>query len=189
MSNPVCMALPVSLCVCCDQFMHRPSSLAEPWCPPELNSSGAKFGGIYRRMLATHPSTLDPTQLSDIYGGAVEEIFAELLQRNLEETIIPSAMAEEIRADPKYRQYQRVRMSRLSLSSIGLNTPREPFVNRLVRQAFNVPLVHSTSRTNRTFYGNPLVDQLLEQARREPDENRRIAFSREVERLVMEDAL
>ena len=50
------------------------------------------------------------------------------------------------------------------------------------------PLLHSTSPTNRTFYRNPLVDQLLEQARKAFDEAQRIALYREVERLVMDDA-
>ena len=50
------------------------------------------------------------------------------------------------------------------------------------------PLLHSTSPTNRTFYRNPLVDQLLEQARKEIDEAQRIVLYREMERLVMEDA-
>jgi peptide/nickel transport system substrate-binding protein len=52
---------------------------------------------------------------------------------------------------------------------------------------FLFPLLHSTSRINRTFYRNPLVDQLLEQARQELGENRRIALYGEVERLVMDD--
>jgi peptide/nickel transport system substrate-binding protein/oligopeptide transport system substrate-binding protein len=251
-------------------------------------------------------------------GSSFEETFAEFLQGNLEETIIPSGKTEEVRADPKYRRYQRVRISTLSLLYIGFNTQRKPFDDRLVRQAFNYavdkeaivreitrmgnlpatgalppgmlgydpdlqgysyhpekakrllaeagypdgtsfpvvqlwsvseadstkaelaayqrylaelgvqveihfapdwpsyqkmleqgqlpmfrlswyadipdsdnflfPLLHSTSRINRTFYRNPLMDQLLEQARREVDENRRIALYREVERLVMEDA-
>jgi oligopeptide transport system substrate-binding protein len=50
------------------------------------------------------------------------------------------------------------------------------------------PLLHSTSPTNRTFYRNPLVDQLLEQARKELDEAQRIALYREVERLIMDEA-
>ena len=50
------------------------------------------------------------------------------------------------------------------------------------------PLLHSASPTNRTFYRNPLVDQLLEQARKEFDEAQRIALYREVERIVMDDA-
>jgi peptide/nickel transport system substrate-binding protein/oligopeptide transport system substrate-binding protein len=50
------------------------------------------------------------------------------------------------------------------------------------------PLLHSTSSTNRTFYRNPLVDQLLEQARRALDEAQRIALYHEVERIVMDDA-
>ena len=50
------------------------------------------------------------------------------------------------------------------------------------------PLLHSTSPTNRTFYRNPLVDQLLEQARKELDEAQRIALYRMVERIVLGDA-
>jgi peptide/nickel transport system substrate-binding protein/oligopeptide transport system substrate-binding protein len=503
MSNPVYMALLVSLCVCCYLLTHSPSSLAETLEPPALHIPGAKFGGVYRRVLENNPSTLDPALLTDIYGGAVvrqifdaliqfdahlkplpalaefweaswdgriwtftlrrgvmfhhgrevtahdvvysftrllnprkpvpvaeifrciqgakefmqgktynveglkaldrytlqivleeplasslvvlglahaavvpreevekrgeqfgrapvgtgpfkfvrwepnqeivleahdryyegrpfldtvvfkidssiEETFAEFLQGNLEETIIPSRKTEEVRADPKYRQYQQLRISTLSLLYIGFNTRIEPFDDKRVRQAFNyavnkeaivqeitrrgglpatgalppemfgydpdrqgysyhpekakrllaeagypdgvgfpvvqlwsvskadstkaelaayqrylaelgvqvqihfapdwptyqkmleqgqlpmfrlswyadipdpdnflVPLLHSTSPTNRIFYRNPLVDQLLEQARRELDENRRIALYREVERLVMEDA-
>jgi oligopeptide transport system substrate-binding protein len=503
MSNPVCMALLISLCACCYLLTPSPASLAETLGPPELYTPGAKFGEMYRRMLANNPSTLDPALLTDIYGGAVvrqifdslvqfdaylkplpalaefweaprdghtwtftlrrgvmfhhgrevtahdvvysftrllnsqkrvpvteifryiqgakafmqgktdnveglkpmdrytlqivleeplapslvilglahaavvpreevekrgeqfgrapvgtgpfkfvrwepnqeivleahdryyegrpfldtivfkigssyEETFAKFLQGNLEETIIPSGKTDEVRADPKYRQYQRVRISTLSLSYLGFQTQRKPFDNRLVRQAFNYavdkeaivreitrmgnlpatgalppgmlgydpdrqgypyhpeqakrllaeagypdgagfpvvqlwsvsesdstkaelaayqrylaelgvqvqihfapdwptyqkmleqgqlpmfrlswyadipdpdnflfPLLHSSSPTNRTFYRNLRVDQLLEQARRELDENRRITLYREVERLVMEDA-
>ncbi|HEY7491926.1 MAG TPA: ABC transporter substrate-binding protein, partial [Candidatus Tectomicrobia bacterium] len=42
------------------------------------------------------------------------------------------------------------------------------------------PLLHSASPTNRTFYSNPRVDQLLEQARTDLDEAQRIARYREV---------
>jgi oligopeptide transport system substrate-binding protein len=505
MSNLVRMALLVPLCVCCYLLTYSPASLAETLEPPELYRPGAKFGGIYRRVLHNNPSTLDPAFSTDIYGGTVvrqifdglvqfdahlrplpaiakfwevsrdrrtwtftlrrgvtfhhgrevtahdfiysftrllrvksptsvtdflehiqgaeefmrgqtphieglkavdrytlqivleeplasslpilglanatvvpqeeverlgerfgrapvgtgpfkfvrwepnqeivleaneqyyegrpfldtvvfkigvgdklEETFAEFLQGNLEETIIPSAKTEEVRADPKYRRYQRVRISTLGFLYIGFNTQHKPFDDRLVRQAFNYavdkeaivreitrmgsppatgalppgmlgydpdrqgysydpakakqllaaagypdgagfpvvqlwssdkadstkavlaayqrylaelgvqveihfapdwptyqkmleqgkllmfrlswyadipdsdnflfPLLHSTSPTNRTFYRNPLVDRLLEQARRELDENRRIALYREVERCVMEDA-
>jgi peptide/nickel transport system substrate-binding protein/oligopeptide transport system substrate-binding protein len=50
------------------------------------------------------------------------------------------------------------------------------------------PLLHSTSPTNRTFYRNPHVDQILDQARKESDEAQRIALYREVERIVVDDA-
>lgn len=50
------------------------------------------------------------------------------------------------------------------------------------------PLLHSASPTNRTFYRNPHVDQLLEQARKAPDEAQRIALYREVERIALYDA-
>jgi oligopeptide transport system substrate-binding protein len=50
------------------------------------------------------------------------------------------------------------------------------------------PLLHSASPANRTFYRNPRVDQLLEQARKELDEVRRITDYREVERIVQDDA-
>jgi oligopeptide transport system substrate-binding protein len=66
---------------------------------------------------------------------------------------------------------------------------------RLLRSAnipdpdnFLAPMLHSASPTNYTFYRNPLVDRLLEQARREVDDAQRIALYREVERLVMDDA-
>jgi oligopeptide transport system substrate-binding protein len=65
---------------------------------------------------------------------------------------------------------------------------------RLVRYAdipdpdnFLAPMVHSTGPSNFTFYRNPLVDRLLEEARREVDDVQRIALYREVERLLMED--
>jgi peptide/nickel transport system substrate-binding protein/oligopeptide transport system substrate-binding protein len=50
------------------------------------------------------------------------------------------------------------------------------------------PLLHSASPTNRTFYRNPRVDQLLEQARKEIVEAQRITHYRAVERIVLRDA-
>jgi peptide/nickel transport system substrate-binding protein/oligopeptide transport system substrate-binding protein len=50
------------------------------------------------------------------------------------------------------------------------------------------PLLHSTGSFNYTFYRNPLVDRLLEQAREKLFYAQRIALYREVERLVMDDA-
>jgi oligopeptide transport system substrate-binding protein len=50
------------------------------------------------------------------------------------------------------------------------------------------PLLHSTSQTNRTFYRNPKVDQLLSDASQELNDARRMVMYREVERLVLEDA-
>src|SRR5207249_10810753 len=50
------------------------------------------------------------------------------------------------------------------------------------------PLLHSASPTNRTFYRNPQVDQLLEQARKELHDRQRVALYHRVERLVMDDA-
>jgi oligopeptide transport system substrate-binding protein len=53
---------------------------------------------------------------------------------------------------------------------------------------FLSPLLHSASPRNATFYRNPHVDRLLEQAREELDYARRIKLYREAERIVMEDA-
>jgi oligopeptide transport system substrate-binding protein len=50
------------------------------------------------------------------------------------------------------------------------------------------PLLHSTSSTNRTFYRNPKVDQLLNAASQELNDAQRVVMYREVERMVMEDA-
>jgi peptide/nickel transport system substrate-binding protein/oligopeptide transport system substrate-binding protein len=52
---------------------------------------------------------------------------------------------------------------------------------------FLPPLLHSKSPTNRTFYYNPMVDRLLEQARQELDYTQRITLYREVERIVHDD--
>ena len=268
---------------------------------------------------------LDAIVFKIVVGSKFEESFAEFLQGNLEETIIPSGKIDEVRADPQYRRYQRVRMPALSLLYIGFNTQLKPFDDRRVRQAVNYavdkeaivreitrmgslpatgalppgmlgydpdpfslpphekrysydpakakrllaeagypdgigfpmvqlwsaskadstkaelvayqrylaelrvqveihfapdwptykkmlvqgqlpmfrlawhadfpdpdnalfPLLHSASPTNHTFYRNPVVDQLLEQARKAFDEAQRIAVYREVERLVMDDA-
>ena len=261
---------------------------------------------------------LDAVVFKIVVGDKLEETFAEFLQGNLEETIIPSGKMDEVRANPQYRQYQRVRKPTLSLLYLGFNTQMKPFDDRRVRQAFNYavnkeaivreitrmghlpatgalppgmpgydpdlqgydynpakakrllaeagypdgrrlpggaalvghqaestkaelaayqrylaeigvqveihfapdwpayqamleqgqlpmfrliwyadipdpdnmlsPLLHSASPTNRTFYRNPVVDQLLEQARKEFDEAQRITLYREVERIVMDDA-
>jgi oligopeptide transport system substrate-binding protein len=53
---------------------------------------------------------------------------------------------------------------------------------------FLSPLLYSSSPTNRTFYHNPRVDQLLEQARKTVDEVQRIALYREVQHIVHDDA-
>src|ERR1700752_3182603 len=81
MSYPVCMALLVSLCVCCYLLTSSPSSLVATVGPPELHRPGAKFGGMYRRVLHNTPITLDPAFSTDIYGRAViNQIFDGLLQ-------------------------------------------------------------------------------------------------------------
>ena len=80
---------------------------------------------------------LDAVVFKIVVGGKFEETFAEFLRGNLEETIIPSGKTDEVRADPRYRKYQRVRIPTLSLLYIGFNTQVKPFDDRRVRQAFN----------------------------------------------------
>jgi ABC-type transport system substrate-binding protein len=67
---------------------------------------------------------------------------------------------------------------------------------RLVRFAdipdadnFLFPMLHSTSPTNYTFYRNPRVDNLLEQARKKLDYAQRISFYHEVQHIVVADAV
>jgi oligopeptide transport system substrate-binding protein len=80
---------------------------------------------------------LDAVVFKIVVGDTFEETFAEFLQGNLEETVIPSGKINEVRTDPQYRQYQRVRIPALSLLYIGFNTQLKPFDDRRVRQAFN----------------------------------------------------
>jgi peptide/nickel transport system substrate-binding protein len=261
---------------------------------------------------------LDAVVFKIVIGAKLEETFTEFLKGNLEETIIPSGKLDEVRVNPRYRQYQHVRKPTLGLLYLGFNTQMKPFDDRRVRQAFNYavnkevivreidrmgvvpavgalppwlpgydpdlqgydydpakareiltaagypngigfpvvqlwssqqaestkaelaayqryladigvqveihfasdwrafrarleqgllpmfrlvwladipdsdnmlfPLLYSGSPTNRTFYRNPRVDQLLEQARQELDEAQRTAFYREAERIVLHDA-
>jgi oligopeptide transport system substrate-binding protein len=53
---------------------------------------------------------------------------------------------------------------------------------------FFFPLLFAQSKTNRTFYRNPQLDRLLEEARREANYLRRIEIYREVEKLALQDA-
>jgi peptide/nickel transport system substrate-binding protein len=70
-------------------------------------------------------------------GIKFEETFAEFLKGNLEETTIPSGEIDQVRTDPKYRKYQRIRKPTLDVLYIGFNTQRKPFDDKRVRQAFN----------------------------------------------------
>jgi oligopeptide transport system substrate-binding protein len=70
-------------------------------------------------------------------GGTFEARFADFLKGNLEDALIPSEKTDEVRTDPQYRKFQRVRKPRLSLLYIGFNTQHKPFDDKHVRQAFN----------------------------------------------------
>jgi peptide/nickel transport system substrate-binding protein/oligopeptide transport system substrate-binding protein len=81
---------------------------------------------------------------------------------------------------PRYRELLtqgKLAMFRLSWSST-IPDP-DDFLSRLL---------HSASPNNRTFYHNPRVNQLLDQARTELDEVQRMALYREIEHLVLDDA-
>jgi oligopeptide transport system substrate-binding protein len=81
MSQPVRRALLVSLGVCCSLLLPSAVGWAESLGQPALQMPGAKFGGVYRRVLGDNPVTLDPTFVTDIYGSAiVRQIFDGLVQ-------------------------------------------------------------------------------------------------------------
>jgi oligopeptide transport system substrate-binding protein len=81
MAKPVCKAVLVPLVACCYLLLHCPSGLPETVVQPEMRLPGAKFGGIFRRLLGNNPSTLDPASLTDTYGGAiVRQLFDSLVQ-------------------------------------------------------------------------------------------------------------
>jgi len=89
----------------------------------------------------------------------------------------------EIHVEPDWPTYVRMLdegklpMFRLSWSAV-IPDP-DDFLSRQL---------HSGAPNNWSFYQNPAVDHLLEQARAELDYKRRIALYHEVERLIMEDA-
>jgi oligopeptide transport system substrate-binding protein len=88
------MALLVIVCVCPSLLLHSPSGSPEAVAQPELQVSGARFGGIFRRVLGNDPSTLDPAFVTDTYGGAVvRQIFDGLVQFDANLKPVP-ALAE-----------------------------------------------------------------------------------------------
>jgi peptide/nickel transport system substrate-binding protein len=94
MSKPVRIALALFLWLCCSLFFHSPSGLAEPLGKPEMQMPGEKFGGTFRRMLGNNPVTLDPTFVTDVYGGAiVSQLFDGLVRFDAHLKPIP-ALAE-----------------------------------------------------------------------------------------------
>ena len=54
--------------------------------------------------------------------------------------------------------------------------------------SFLFPLFHSRSARNVTGYASPAVDQLLIQARREPDYPRRIELYKRIEPILVDEA-
>jgi ABC-type transport system substrate-binding protein len=94
MVKPVGTALLVSLGVCCSLLLPSAFSWAGTLEQPALHMPGATFGGMYRRMLGDHPSTLDPASLTDIYGRAVvSQLFDGLVQFDADLKPLP-ALAE-----------------------------------------------------------------------------------------------
>jgi peptide/nickel transport system substrate-binding protein len=91
MSKPTRMVPLVSLWVCYYLLTHSAFGVAEPVGRPELEVPGTKFGGTFRRMLGNSPSTLDPTFVTDMYGGnVVRQIFDGLVQFDAHLNLVPS---------------------------------------------------------------------------------------------------
>jgi oligopeptide transport system substrate-binding protein len=94
MSKPTRMVPLVSLWVYCYLLIHSAMGSAEPVGRSKLELSGATFGGMFHRMLGNNPSTLDPTFVTDIYGGnVVRQLFDGLVQFDAHLNVIP-AIAE-----------------------------------------------------------------------------------------------
>jgi oligopeptide transport system substrate-binding protein len=105
MSKPTRMVPLVSLWVCCYLLIHSTMGSAEPVGRSKLGLSEATFGGTFRRMLGSNPSTLDPTFVTDIYGGnVVRQIFDGLVQFDAHLNVIP-AIAEFWEASPDGRTW------------------------------------------------------------------------------------
>jgi oligopeptide transport system substrate-binding protein len=105
MAKPVRRTLLVSLYVCCALLIHSPSGWAATLGQPALQTPGATFGGVFRRMLDNTPATLDPTFLVDVYGvSIVRQLFDGLVQFDAYLKPIP-ALAEFWEASPDGRTW------------------------------------------------------------------------------------
>jgi ABC-type transport system substrate-binding protein len=69
---------------------------------------------------------LDGIVFKIVVGSKLEERFAAFLQGDLEESVIPRGMLDEVRRDPQYRPYQRVSMPERGFVYLGFNTQRPP---------------------------------------------------------------
>jgi peptide/nickel transport system substrate-binding protein len=94
MSKPARVASPIFLWVCCYLLAHSAFGSAQSVEKLELQMPVEKFGGTFRRMLGANPPTLDPTFVTDIYGGnVVRQIFDGLVQFDAHLNLVP-AIAE-----------------------------------------------------------------------------------------------
>jgi oligopeptide transport system substrate-binding protein len=80
---------------------------------------------------------LNTVSFKIVLGDRLEERFTAFLKGDVEEAIIPSERMEEVRLNPTYQKYQRIRKPTLSFLYIGFNARFKPFDDRRVRQAFN----------------------------------------------------
>jgi len=96
----------------------------------------------------------------------------------------------------------RVRLSRMSVATLGEALGRadgppfakvgwtadSPDPSSFFDACFHSRALASDYTTNWSFYANPALDQLLDDARREPDTSKRAALYRRVERILYDDA-
>src|SRR5215471_18336449 len=81
MGKPVRRVLYIGLGLCCYLLIQVPANLAQGQGGGVSDRSTIKYGGSYRRTLASDPTTLDPAFVADIYGRAVvRQLFDGLVQ-------------------------------------------------------------------------------------------------------------
>jgi oligopeptide transport system substrate-binding protein len=88
MARGIQMLPPVALWVCAALLILSPSTSTQLPGSPE---PAQQFGGIYRRMLANNPATLDPAFATDIYSRTViRQLFDGLVQFNAHLNPVPA---------------------------------------------------------------------------------------------------
>ncbi|MDA8220079.1 MAG: peptide ABC transporter substrate-binding protein [Dehalococcoidales bacterium] len=148
--------------------------------PPGLLGHDPSFRGLTYDLEAAENLLKEsfyggPDQLPPItFTGGMGELFAEAYWRNLGVPMVVQVVQEGYYEGLDARAYQMFLTGWLADYADPEN--------------FLDLLFHSQSQGNHTGYSNPEVDSLLEQARVEKDEGKRVALYRQVERIVVDDA-
>ncbi len=134
--------------------------------------------------LAGHPNGLsEPVELW-LGEGDVSRFFGELIQQDLREIGITVELKQV--AFPIFlQQTGKPRTAQMVFTGWNMDFPD---ASNFLDILFHTRSIHPEDSENRSFYSNPALDRLLDEARVERDRARRLAMYRQASRMIVDDA-